>query len=339
MKKHKVLERQLKRYQLTEAECPTSLKKWQSFLDRINLAYEALDEDRYLSERIQEVSTKEMQELNKKLVTAARMTGMAEVATSVLHNIGNVLNSLNVSLSILKEKMQISKAANLRKIAKMLEDNKNNLDNFLTNDEKGRYLIKYIKKLSLHLEEENRSYIKELKVLENNIEHIKKIVAQQQNISGKKNFMELFSLIDVIEEALNVIMTSIAKHNILIIKKYDSQKQIFADKIKVHQILINLINNAKDAVIAENNKNKQIILRVFEADNSILLQVTDNGIGIDKKNIKQIFSFGYTTKQGGHGFGLHASFLAAEEMGAILSANSKGLGKGSTFTLEFPLKE
>jgi signal transduction histidine kinase len=62
-------------------------------------------------------------------------------------------------------------------------------------------------------------------------------------------------------------------------------------------------------------------------------------VGIASENLTRVFHHGFTTKRGGHGFGLHSSANAAVEMGGRLSARSDGPGLGATFVLELPLEK
>ena len=68
-----------------------------------------------------------------------------------------------------------------------------------------------------------------------------------------------------------------------------------------------------------------------------LIGVRDNGVGIPAENLQRIFSFGFTTKRDGHGFGLHSSAVAAQEMDGSLLAHSDGRGNGAEFVLELPV--
>jgi signal transduction histidine kinase len=65
--------------------------------------------------------------------------------------------------------------------------------------------------------------------------------------------------------------------------------------------------------------------------------VTDNGIGIPAENFKRLFEHGFTTKQEGHGFGLHSCALAVRELGGDIQTRSDGIGTGATFSLRLPL--
>ncbi len=74
------------------------------------------------------------------------------------------------------------------------------------------------------------------------------------------------------------------------------------------------------------------------SDTRIGISVTDDGTGINKENLSKIFGYGFTTKKGGHGFGLHTSANAAKELGGSLTVFSEGKGTGATFILELPVK-
>ncbi len=469
--RHSILQRQLKHYHLTEDACPQNLEQWQKFLERVNQAYLSFDQDRYLSERSQEVSNREMLELNKTLqeaqsiahmgswtleigsgkmqlsneayliggldpslsppsypdileifqegdrevlkrlyqtvietrkrqetevktqikddsyrwlqitakpviygiddthekikkvtgtvlditerklaqereaelnhqvVIAARETGMAEIATSVLHNVGNVLNSINVSATLIAEKLEDSKMGNLEKIAQLLQENETCLADFFTNDPKGQRLPGYLIKLSDYWEHEQQWLSRELRLLTDNVEHIKSIVRMQQSISGVAGIIESHVPVDILEEALQIDGDSLKKADITLIREYHTKEKIMVDKSKLHQILLNLIHNARDALLPSNGclqEDKKIVVRVSENEDKIQIQVEDNGIGIPPENLDKIFSFGFSSKKTGHGFGLHASALSAKEMGGSLRAKSAGLYKGAIFTLELP---
>jgi signal transduction histidine kinase len=111
------------------------------------------------------------------------------------------------------------------------------------------------------------------------------------------------------------------------------------DKHKVLQILVNLIRNAKHSFDGVKEDKKQITLGITKTDDRLQIAITDNGIGIPPENLLRIFNHGFTTKKNGHGFGLHSGALTAKELGGTLTAFSEGTGRGSKFTLEFPITE
>jgi len=281
----------------------------------------------------------ELKQTHQRLVDASRQAGMAEVATSVLHNVGNVLNSVNVSSSLIAEKMRTSKVVNIAKVVALIRAHENNLENFLTEDPKGKQLPDYLANLAAHLEEEQEDILHEVGSLVNNIVHIREIVAMQQNYAKSSGVREMLKVGDLISDALNMNREAITRHKIEVRRDFDEVPPILTEKHKVLQILVNLIRNAKHACGDSGKPDKQIVLRVAKGDGCIQISVADNGVGIAGENLTRIFGHGFTTRKEGHGFGLHSGALSAKEIGGSLHAFSKGLGCGATFTLELPVEK
>jgi len=113
--------------------------------------------------------------------------------------------------------------------------------------------------------------------------------------------------------------------------------QVMTDKHKVLMILVNLISNAKYALDSAPVGQRCLTLRLeAPAADRVRIEVRDNGMGIEPELLTRIFQHGFTTRDEGHGFGLHSSALAAQELGGMLTAHSEGPGRGATFTLELP---
>jgi PAS domain S-box-containing protein len=279
-----------------------------------------------------------LQKANAELVQASRQAGMAEVATNVLHNVGNVLNSVNTSASLVMDQVRGSKVKGINRVVEMLEPHANDLAGFFSRDARGPQLIEYLKTLSNFLTVEQTAVLQELTGLTKNIEHIKQIVAMQQSYAKASGVEEIHSPIALVEDALRIHLAGLERHNVQIIRNYEKVPDIVADKHKALQILINLIGNAKYALAENEQEGRQATLAVkANGNNTIHISVKDNGVGIPSENLIRIFSHGFTTRKNGHGFGLHSGFLAAKEMGGSLSVHSDGLGRGATFTLELPI--
>jgi len=268
----------------------------------------------------------------------SRMSGRAEIATSVLHNVGNVLNSVNVSTSVINKRVRNSKIAMLDKVVKMLEEHSGDLPGFFTNDPKGKQLVEYLSTLAAHLGDEQSEILNEIGALENNVGHIKQIVVRQQSYARTPGAAESFNPIDVAEDALHLNASSMENNRIQIVREFQDVPAATTDKHKILQILINLISNAKHALMGDNAPlEKRLTVRVEKNGNDrVKISVIDNGAGVSDENAAQIFKYGFTTRKDGHGFGLHSSFLAARELGGNLTFYSAGAGEGATFTLEFP---
>jgi PAS domain S-box-containing protein len=284
------------------------------------------------------LAEQKIEAINRELREASRQAGMAEVATGVLHNVGNVLNSVNVAAGVLSDRLNHSKAAGVSKLSKLLSEHQNNIASFIADDERGRQVPVYLHQLSEHLEKEQADMRKELHELVMNVEHIKEIVATQQNYARVLGVAEVVDLSEVMEDAIKIHGGSYERHAIKLIREYDPLPHMTLDKHKVMQILINFLSNAKYACDAGKKEEKMVAARLKLVDqNKVRMEIADNGIGIAPENVTRIFSQGFTTRKGGHGFGLHSGALAAKELGGVISAESTGIGNGATFVLELPI--
>lgn len=279
----------------------------------------------------------ELQQKSKELIEASRLAGMAEVATGVLHNVGNVLNSVNVAATLVSDMVRRSKAANLARLAAMLKEHGQDLGAFLTQDEKGRQIPGYLDQLGKHLAEEQQSLLRELDEMRKSVDHIRDIVATQQGYAKVGGTVEPIVPADLVEMALRMQLTALTRHDVTVNRQYSPVPTVLAEKHKVLQILNNLIRNAKQAMEANLDGKKHLTIRIApNGRGGVSIQVLDNGMGIAPENLSKIFGHGFTTRKAGHGFGLHSAALAAKEMGGALTVHSEGIGKGATFSLDLP---
>lgn len=286
-----------------------------------------------------EQTLKELARTQSALLEVSRAAGMAEVATGVLHNVGNVLNSVNVSCTVIADQLEQSRMGNVSKLVDMMNAHQGGLSHFLTEDPSGRQIPQYLARLAPALEEERQVLLRETTSLRERVDHIKEIISMQQSYGRISGVKENISPERLMEDALMLNIEALTRHAITVQRQYDPLPKISADKHRVLQILLNLINNAKFACVESGRNDRRITLRVFSSDHSrICLQVEDNGVGISKENMSSIFQHGFTTRQSGHGFGLHSGALAAHELGGSLTFSSDGPGAGAVFTLELPYK-
>jgi PAS domain S-box-containing protein len=285
---------------------------------------------------IKEANAK-LEQVHKQLLETSRQAGMAEVATSVLHNVGNVLNSVNVASACVADSLRQSRSGNLSKVVALLREHEADLGNFITSDPKGKQLPRYLAQLAEHLAGEQTAALEKLDRLQKNVEHIREIIAMQQNYAKVSGVLESLPVADLVEDAVRMNTASMERHNIQVLREYAETPLVLVDKHKVLQILVNLIRNAKHACNDSGKTDKQIILRLVNGNERIKISVIDNGVGIPAENLTRIFNYGFTTRKDGHGFGLHNAALAAKEMGGSLAAFSEGPGRGAAFTLELPI--
>ena len=274
---------------------------------------------------------------HKQLLQASRQAGMAEVATGVLHNVGNVLNSVNVSSTLLGDQLRKSRVNALPKLVTLLREHEHDLGAFMAGDPRGRQLPGFIRQLSEHLLQEQQAMLQEVAGLKKNVEHIRDIVAMQQSYAKMAGLAEEVEVADLVEDALRMNAGALLRHDVQVARQFQNVPRIIVEKHKVLQILVNLIRNAKYACDEGRHHDKQLALRIWNGDGKVHVSVQDNGIGIPAENLTRIFGHGFTTRKEGHGFGLHSAALAAREMGGAVRAASPGPGLGATFTLELPL--
>lgn len=289
-----------------------------------------------ISER--RLAEQELERVHKLLLVASRDAGMAEVATNVLHNVGNVLNSVNVSASIVSDRIRKSKCVGLARVAALLSEHASDLTTFLTGSQ-GGHLPVYLQELAADLIAERDAASAELAVLRGNVEHIKEIVAMQQSYARRGGVTEIVDIRTLVEDSLRMNEGAFSRHGVTLVRDFQEVPPISVDKHKVLQILVNVIRNAKYACDESGNAEKRVTVRVRAVNGTMLIAVIDTGVGIPPENLERIFSHGFTTRKGGHGFGLHSCALAARDLGGSLQGESAGPGQGATFTLTLPLAQ
>jgi signal transduction histidine kinase/cell division protein FtsB len=276
---------------------------------------------------------------NRELVKSARQAGMAETAVDLLHNVGNVLNSVGITTQDLMRKVRRSKMASMQPLIDLMEDQGDNLPDFIANDPRGRNLPAYLSGLSAHLRQDHRAIAAGLNDLERHIVHLQDIVRLQQSYSRTVGLTERVDVGEVIEDAIALNRVAVRRHGIRIEKDLAPTPKLLLDRHKLLQILTNLISNAKQALHNTNVAGKRIHIKMYCPDSKLFrIEVSDNGPGIARENLTRIFQHGFTTRPDGHGFGLHSSAIAAFEMDGTLQAESPGSGRGATFTIELPVR-
>jgi PAS domain S-box-containing protein len=280
----------------------------------------------------------ELAAAHHRLLEVSRRAGMAEVASSVLHNVGNVLNTVNVSATLLAERLRASRVPNLARAVEMLRAHETDLHTFLTEDPQGRQLAAYLSMVAVELGSERSALLSESEAVSRNIDHIKEIVAMQQGYArvtgGVEEALRASALVD---DAVRMQAASATHAGIEIAREIAADPEVTIERHKVLQILVNLIANARHACSATGGRVMVRLEAGAASEARFRVIVTDNGAGIAAQDLTRIFQHGFTTRRDGHGFGLHSAALTARELGGSLGAASDGPGHGATFTLELPV--
>ncbi|MBN2181181.1 MAG: PAS domain S-box protein [Sedimentisphaerales bacterium] len=275
----------------------------------------------------------------EKLLETARQVGMAEVATGVLHNVGNVLNSVSVTAESIQKRIRGSKISYLGDAVNLLEEHSNDLGTFMANEERGKKLPAFLANLSNELIGEQQRCLESLEALTKHVQHMADIIQLQQSYSKTKGLIEPTSIAELIEDAIQINAESLSRNKVEVRREIVKLPAVLLDRHKVLQILTNLISNAIYALSVSQNEKKILTIRVKEPDKGrIEINVLDNGIGISKENMTRIFEHGFTTKKKGHGFGLHSTALSVNELNGSIKAYSDGIGQGAMFAVILPFK-
>jgi len=278
-----------------------------------------------------------LQKANQDLLEMSRLAGMAEAATGVVHNVGNVLNGVNVSTNLIAQGLKRLKLDQLGKLCDLLRQHAEDLPEFLARPQ-GRRVVPFLEALHTEQAAMQAHLLKEVGSLEQCVGHIKEIVSIQQSYATMRGLVEDIEVDGVVEDAIKMSQGAFLRHGVTIRREFSPTPKVTGERGKILQILHNLLRNAKYALDEGATPDKAIEMRIETGSAGMIrVVVTDNGVGIPPENLTKIFAQGFTTRKGGHGFGLHASANAAQGMRGSLTAHSEGLGRGAAFTLELPV--
>ncbi|MDH5492075.1 MAG: ATP-binding protein [Myxococcales bacterium] len=277
-----------------------------------------------------------MGELQSKLREKSRQAGMAGVASGLLHNLGNVLNSVGTSSSVIKEQVRTMRVGSLQSLADLVSAHADQLGAFVTEDSRGQQLPTFIRLIADELVAERQALTAEIGALEGKLEHVRGVVQMHRELATGGSLAELVSPSEALDAALQVAHSSLQAEGIRVKRDLQPVPAVLADKHKLLQILINLLTNAGQALGASDAAVKELSVKTIVRGEAVQMIVHDNGVGIPCEIMGRIFCQGFTTKAEGQGLGLHISALMAKELDGMLRCHSDGPGMGATFVLELP---
>ncbi len=280
---------------------------------------------------------KELEETKDQLVEQAHKAGMADIASGVLHNVGNILTSINTSAALIEETANQSKVEGFVKANSLLKEHIDEISEFMTNDPRGTGLMEYYLKLEKPLTDERTQILDQTKRLIEKIKLVNDVIAAQQDYAGIGFTNEKVMLSEIAEHALALQSGSIERHGLNITTEYQATDTVTVNRIKLIHALVNIFKNAKEAMSENDLNQKDLMIKSWQDDEKVYLSISDNGTGVHSDHLNKIFTHGFSTKKTGHGFGLHSSANYVKEMGGRIKISSDGPGKGTTFTLSFPI--
>jgi signal transduction histidine kinase len=279
-----------------------------------------------------------LRETQEQLIAAAHKAGMAEIATDSLHNVGNILNSVKTSAYVIKDALNNCPLSSFSLTCDLIRSHQNNLKDFVQNDPKALKIFDYCLKLEFEFTQVFEDIEQNIDRLNVKVDNITEVIVAQQTHAGNASFLESLHLVKIIEDSLIFLSDLQINQDITIVRNYETIPLLFLQKSKMLHILINLFKNAVEAMRHPSVREKTLTIDVYPDTESVILRITDTGLGITRENARKIFSHGFTTKTEGYGFGLHTCANYANEMGASISAESQGSDKGASFQIRFPVR-
>ena len=276
----------------------------------------------------------------EKLLETARDVGKAEVATGVLHNAGNVLNSISVTAESIEKRIRNSKISCLSDVVQLLRDNAEELGKFMTVEERGKKIPALLANLSTELIDEQQRCLETVEALTKHVQHVGEIIQLQQSHSKAKGLIEATSIADIVEDTLKINAEVLSRNGVKVTRDIANLPTLMLDRHKLLQVMTNLISNAAHALAESSQEDKTVTIQIKELETGRLkIEISDNGVGIPPENLTRIFEHGFTTRKKGHGFGLHSAALSVGELNGSMVAHSDGPNKGATFTIELPFQK
>jgi len=286
-----------------------------------------------ISERV--AAEQRERRLQKQLREASHQSGMAEVATGVLHNVGNVLNSLGVASTTAQMRLKGWQIHRVGQIAAMLEENHGNLAEFLTKDDRGRRVPEYLASLAARLESDIDATRQDFDAIGGHVQYLRQIIQAQQSFARMGGAHDEVDVGELLETALTLKGQDLK--GVEITRDIGELPIVQTDRYKLLQIIVNFVANAYDAVIENSSTAPRIVIRARAVLDRLEIAVEDSGVGIAPELLARVWEFGFTTKTHGHGFGLHSAAVAAQQLGGTISAESDGIGQGARFSVTIPI--
>jgi signal transduction histidine kinase len=276
-------------------------------------------------------------EARRETEESAHRAGMAEIASEVLHNVGNAVNTANCCTEVIADRLNHSRIAGLEKATALLSEQASNAVHFFSEDPRGPKLISYLITLTAALQKEQVENLSELQRLQETIRHIRDAIASQQSHARKSDFRQRVELRALLNETLLVNEALQKQCGITVSVNMPDLPLLELNRSRVAQVLVNLEKNALLAMQSVPRKNHELTLNVAILKSDVLqIEIRDTGTGFTPEIHERLFGQGFTTRKEGSGLGLHYCVNVIREMGGDITAYSDGPGTGASFTITIP---
>ncbi len=280
------------------------------------------------------------QVIAEKALMQAFAQGRLEIVETILHNIGNAINSVTVGINVLQENVVGNQLIHrFSALADMVKVHQEDWVDFIENDPKGQQVLPFMIALASDFTDQNKRLVKTLERVGERVKHIIDIIRTQRSSNQSSMTRKTIDLRQAIWSAVKLQQDSIDKRGIRVdVDCENAPQEIQIQESQFQQMLVNLLKNsieATDELIQSGGLNETplIEIKAYISEDFLCLDVTDNGIGIEQKNSRLIFNAGYTTKEAGTGLGLHSSANFVIGSGGKIESLSEGIGKGTTMRI------
>ncbi|QTD48483.1 ATP-binding protein [Sulfidibacter corallicola] len=285
-------------------------------------------------------TTRRLRDTQRQLIEAAHQAGMAEIAISVLHNIGNSLNSIKASVSVMHQRTMDARPTRvIRGMAKLLEENQTKLGPFFEESEsQGAKLIVALERIASLLDENTLKLGHEVGLVRDYVNQIQEIIAAQEEYAQVPGLVETVDINQLIAEVIQMEMSHLDEAGIEVQSRFEPLPEFPIQRFKMITMLNHLIRNAAEAISARDGVAPGLLIISTRSteDGGFEIEIRDNGIGIAEDLLEIIFRRGYTTKPRARGFGLHFAANVVADMGGRLWAESNGVGSGASLRVRLP---
>ena len=263
--------------------------------------------------------------------------GRLEIVDTILHNIGNAINSVTVGIETVHQSLVDNQLLRrFRALAEAVEARRDDWTGYISNDPQGQKVLPFVVALAKDFSTQSEGLTQTVERVKDRANRIADIVRTQKALGNPNMDRKDLNLEAALQSAVRVLQDSLKKREIEIeVDCSDAPEEIRIQDSQFHQMMVNLIKNSIEAIdeLAASSGLRdvpRIVVRAYKQGDFLHLDVTDNGIGIDKKNPKVLFAAGYTTKKSGSGLGLHSAANFVIGSGGQIRPLSEGTGKGVT---------
>ena len=270
--------------------------------------------------------------------------GKLQILDTILHNIGNAINTVTIGIgSIRKELNENIILRRFSSLAKAIEKHEDDMDSYLKHDPQGQNVVPFIVALCKDFATQNRALSETTERVHQTTSQIVDIIRTERSAKNIAPAYKTVILEKSVNEAVKSLWHSLAKRGIdLVVDCRMAPDKIWIQESRLHQMLVNLVKNSIEAIdelmsVSSSDLIPRIEIRARTEDDFFILEIIDNGIGIDEEHKGRIFSAGFTTKKLGTGLGLHSIANFVISSGGEIKPLSAGIGRGTTMRVKLRL--